>query len=445
MKKSAETILFITRTEKDLPFLRPLLEREGYVLHPVLSLSADETLPGPAAQIIIDLNFDISRLDDTLQWCREHYPGVDPLLLSPLTADSLAPFVSVLPRIIIKKPFSAEELIMSLGRSPASSPSQGKSPLIRDGSFLSASPKMEAVYELVRQVAPTDAFVLIRGETGTGKEVITRLIHRMSLRHSEKLVTINCAALPESLLESELFGYEKGAFTGATESKPGKFEYAHKGTLLLDEIGDMALPLQAKVLRVLQEKEVERLGSHEKKKADVRVVSATHQPLEELMERGLFREDLYYRLNVISVHLPPLRERPEDIILLSDSFLEEFTEKYRKEIQGFSSEVRDFFLRYLWPGNVRELRNLVESMVILTRKRVITEELLPASMKEKTRKLYPSSPAAVQESPLSLESVEEGLIRQALDKTRGNRAQAARILGIARSTLYNKMEKYGLS
>lgn len=445
MKKTAETILFITRTEQDLPFLQPLLEDQGFVLHPLLSLSHTESLPPAVTRIIIDLNFDISRLDHTLQWCREHYPDIDPLLLSPLSVDSLTPFISSLPKIIIKKPYSAEELLMSLGKSPAPFSEQEKNPLIHDGSFLTASPKMAAVYELVRQVAPTDAFILIRGETGTGKEVITRLIHRLSLRSSEKLVTINCAALPESLLESELFGYEKGAFTGATESKPGKFEYAHKGTLLLDEIGDMALALQAKVLRVLQEREVERLGSHEKKKADVRVVSATHQPLEELMDRGLFREDLYYRLNVISLHLPPLRERPEDIILLSNSFLGEFKTKYGKEIQGFSGDVKDFFLRYPWPGNVRELRNLVESMAILTRKRVITEEVLPVSMRERSPGLPAASSAPRQEGPLSLESGEKELIRQALDKTGGNRAKAARILGIARSTLYKKMDKYGLA
>jgi transcriptional regulator with PAS, ATPase and Fis domain len=207
----------------------------------------------------------------------------------------------------------------------------------------------------------------------------------------------------------------------------------------------MALPLQAKVLRVLQDKEVERLGSHEKRKADVRVVSATHQPLEDLMEKGLFREDLYYRLNVISVRLPPLRERPEDIILLSASFLEEFKNKYSKEIEGFSREVRDFFLRYSWPGNVRELRNLVESMVILTRKRVITNELLPDPLKEKGPRLAapPFQPGGKE--AFSLESGEKELIRQALEKTGGNRARAARILGIARSTLYNKMEKYGLA
>ena len=445
MKKPAETILFITRTEKDLPFLQPLLDEKGYLLHPLLSLPRTGDLPRDVTQVIIDLNFDISRLDQTLQWCREHYPDIDPILLSPLSADSLTPFISALPRIIIKKPYSAEELLISLGKNPSPPPEEEKRPLIRDGSFLTASPRMEAVYELVRQVAPTDAFILIRGETGTGKEIIARLIHRLSLRSSEKLVTINCAALPESLLESELFGYEKGAFTGASESKPGKFEYAHQGTLLLDEIGDMALPLQAKVLRVLQEKEVERLGSHEKKRADVRVVSATHQPLEELMERGLFREDLYYRLNVISLHLPPLRERPEDIILLSNFFLEEFTAKYGKEIQGFSREVRDFFLRYSWPGNVRELRNLVESMAILSRKRVITEESLPVSLREKTPGPSASSSSPHREDSLSLESGEKDLIRQALDKTGGNRAKAARILGIARSTLYNKMERYGLS
>ena len=246
MTNSSRRILFITRTENDLPFLRPLLEREGFILHPLFSLSDPGPLPRTVSHIIIDINFDINRLESALQWCREHYPGVSPLLLSPLPADSLAPFLSPQPPVIIKKPFSSEELLMSLGDGSSAFPADEKPVLIRDGSFMTASPKMEAVYELVRQVAPTDAFVLVRGETGTGKEVITRLIHRMSLRRNEKLVPINCAALPESLLESELFGFEKGAFTGASESKPGKFEYAHKGTLFLDEIGDMAFPFRLK-------------------------------------------------------------------------------------------------------------------------------------------------------------------------------------------------------
>ena len=445
MPDPAKTILLITRNENDNLFLRPLLEREGAHLLPLYTLSDPSPPPREIRHIIIDLNFGMEKLETVLQWCHKHYPLLSPLILSPFPQEALKTVSRRSSLKIIKKPFSAEELLTTLfPHDSLSSLNPPSSPLIRDGEFLSASPKMEAVYELVRQVAPTDASVLLRGETGTGKEIIAGLIHRLSQRKNEKMVTINCAALPETLLESELFGYEKGAFSGAATSKEGKFEYAHNGTLLLDEIGDMALSLQAKVLRVLQEKAVERLGGHQKRQADVRVISATNQPLEELMSRGLFRDDLYYRLNVISVTLPPLRQRPEDILLLSEHFLHIFKQKYAKEVEGFSHKVKDILTEYFWPGNVRELKNLIESFVILTKKHLITDDLIPESIKNKTQSHSPRVKRA--DSPLrALEEHEKEAIRKALRTTRGNKKEAARILGIARSTLYNKIKRYGLS
>ena len=228
---------------------------------------------------------------------------------------------------------------------------------------------MQEVLDLVRRVAPSDATVLLRGESGTGKELIAKAIHYASARRNGPLVKVNCAALPETLLESELFGHEKGAFTGAFAMRKGRFEVADGGTLFLDEIGDLPAHLQAKLLRVLQEKEFERVGSNRAITTDVRIITATHRDLEQLMREGSFREDLYYRLNVVTIILPPLRERRQDLPALVEHFLRKFAEKNGKTIQGFSREARDALLRYDYPGNVRELENLVERAIVLTPRR----------------------------------------------------------------------------
>lgn len=255
------------------------------------------------------------------------------------------------------------------------------------------SGQMLEVISLVRRVAPTDATVLIRGESGTGKELIAKAIHYASARAARPLVRVNCAALPENLLESELFGHEKGSFTGAIATRKGRFELADGGTLFLDEIGDLPLHLQAKLLRVLQEKEFERVGSSLSLKVNVRVLSATHRDLEALIESGQFREDLYYRLNVVTILLPPLRERRQDLPAFMDHFLRVFAEKNGKTIRGFTREAREVLLRYDYPGNVRELENLIERAVVLTRDDVIDRGDLPltvdASEKPDMRSLSP--------------------------------------------------------
>ena len=302
--------------------------------------------------------------------------------------------------------------------------------------IIAKSPKMQQVIEVIKVVARSNATVLITGETGTGKEVVARAIHSQSHRHGKPFVAVSCAALPESLLESELFGHEKGSFTGAYAQKKGKFEVANRGTLFLDEIGEMSANIQVHLLRVLEEKEFTRVGGNEPIKVDVRVISATNRDMKQAIASGQFREDLYYRLNVVNIELPPLRERREDIPLLAQHFLKKFAVENQKEIAGFSPEATDFLLRYDWPGNVRELENTIERAVILAQNPVIEvadltqQNLMPA---------HPISPA------ISLKQVEKNHILNVLTETGGNYTEAARILGISRMTLYNKAKAYRLN
>ena len=301
------------------------------------------------------------------------------------------------------------------------------------------SGQMVEVISLVQRVAASEATVLIRGESGTGKELIAKAIHYASPRAARPLVRVNCAALPENLLESELFGHEKGSFTGAIATRKGRFELADTGTLFLDEIGDLPLHLQAKLLRVLQEREFERVGSSQPIKVNVRILSATHRDLESLMRSGEFREDLYYRLNVVTILVPPLRERRQDLPSLMDHFLKLFAAKNGKTLRGFSRAARDALLRYDYPGNVRELENLVERAVVLCRGDVIDRGDLP---------LMPDEPDAPSEAQTQLTAAVEGLerrmIREALKRATGVQTRAAELLGITERALRYKLKKYGL-
>jgi two-component system NtrC family response regulator len=304
--------------------------------------------------------------------------------------------------------------------------------------IIGESGQMLDVLSLVRRVAPSEATVLIRGESGTGKELIAKAIHFASPRASGPLVKVNCASLPETLLESELFGHEKGAFTGAVTSRQGRFELANGGTLFLDEIGDLPLHLQAKLLRVLQEREYEKVGSSRPVKVDVRILAASHRPLEALIKAGELREDLYYRLNVVTILIPPLRERRSDLSLLIEHFLRRFAEKNGKTIRGVTHEARDILLRYDYPGNVRELENLIERAVVLTRDEVIGSGDLPLTVQD---------PEAADEQGTNLtvtvEALERRMIRDALARSRGVQTEAAELLGISERALRYKLIKYG--
>ncbi len=306
--------------------------------------------------------------------------------------------------------------------------------------IVGASGRMQEVLSLVRRVAPSDATVLIRGESGTGKELIAKAIHHASPRAAGPLVRVNCAALPESLLESELFGHEKGAFTGASALRRGRFELAHGGSLFLDEIGDVPAHLQVKLLRVLQEREIERVGSSRAIPVDVRLLAATHRDLEALVRAGAFRDDLYYRINVVTIVVPPLRERREDIPPLLDHFVDRFARANGRTIRGFTREARDVLLRYDYPGNVRELENLVERAVVLTRDDVIGVADLPLSLTEG------EAPAAEEPTlPAAVEALERRLIREALGRAGGVQTRAAEQLGISERVLRYKLAKYGLA
>jgi two-component system NtrC family response regulator len=309
----------------------------------------------------------------------------------------------------------------------------------RVAGIIGESGRMQEVLSLVRRVAESDATVLIQGESGTGKELIAKAIHYASPRAGAPLVSVNCAALPETLLESELFGHEKGAFTGAVSARKGRFELADGGSLFLDEIGDLPLHLQVKLLRVLQEREFERVGSSRPIAIDVRLLAATHRDLEALVRAGRFRDDLYYRVNVVTISLPPLRERREDIPPLLDRFVEKFARQNGKQISGVTREAREALLRYDYPGNVRELENLVERAVVLTRDEVIGLEDLPLSVKETERVVSdgPSLPAVV-------EGLERRMIREALARADGVQTRAAEMLGISERVLRYKLKKYGL-
>jgi two-component system response regulator AtoC len=300
--------------------------------------------------------------------------------------------------------------------------------------IITKSPKMQRVIEVIKVVAKSNATVLITGESGTGKELVARAIHSQSNRHSKPFIAVSCAALPESLLESELFGHEKGSFTGAYAQKKGKFEFAEGGTLFLDEIGEMSANIQVHLLRVLEEKEFTRVGGNEPIKVDVRVISATNKDLRKAIEKQEFREDLYYRLNVVNIELPPLRERKEDIPLLAEHFLNKFASENRKEVSGFSPEAMEFLLDYDWPGNIRELENAIERAIILAKDSIIVIDDLP---QESLMLAYPNTPKK------SIKEVEKEHILNVLHQTGDNYSEAARILGISRMTLYNKAKEYG--
>ena len=300
--------------------------------------------------------------------------------------------------------------------------------------IIAKSSKMQWVIEVIKIVAKSNATVSITGESGTGKELVARAIHSQSNRRNKPFVAVSCAALPESLLESELFGHEKGSFTGAYAQKKGKFEFANGGTLFLDEVGEMSANIQVHLLRVLEEKEFTRVGGNEPSKVDVRVISATNKDLRKAIEKQEFREDLYYRLNVVNIELPPLRERKEDVPLLAEHFLHKFAMENQKEITGFSPEAIEFVLDYDWPGNVRELENAIERAVILSKDSIITIGDLP---QENLSPAYSTTPRK------NLKEVERGHIWNVLRETGDNYSEAARILGISRMTLYNKAKEYG--
>ncbi len=305
------------------------------------------------------------------------------------------------------------------------------------------SPAMQRVFDVLGQVSATSATVLVLGESGTGKELVARAIHANSPRADAHFVPVNCAALSEGLIESELFGHVKGAFTGAVSSKEGRIVYADGGTLFLDEVGDMPLATQAKLLRVLETREVQPVGGNQLRKVDIRLVAATNRDLREMVAEGSFREDLLFRLQVVALELPALRERAGDVPMLVDHFIPELSQGHGRAVRGISPEARAALVRYSWPGNVRELRNVVENMVVLARNDVLGVDDVPDSVRAGGRSLAGSG--GYELAGRSLDEVERDLIEANLTLTEGNREKTAKILGIGERTLYRKIKSYGLS
>jgi DNA-binding NtrC family response regulator len=339
------------------------------------------------------------------------------------------------------KPFEIEELSLRINRILDQQKLRDENRRLRDemrsyhaGNMIGKSEKMREVYKLIHKVADSETTVLILGESGTGKELVAEAIHQQSERVSAAFIAVNCAAVPETLLESELFGYEKGAFTGATGRKSGFFEMADKGTLFLDEIGDMPLGIQAKLLRVLQNKEIIRIGGREKVSIDARVICATNQNLDEMVRQGKFRSDLYYRINVFPIQLPPLRERKEDIPELIEYFLRQYENK------SVTSDVKKMFIEYDWPGNIRELQNVLERAAIIADKTIDSKDL-PADIGFNP----PDSDAFdIPDQGINLDNVEKHFILRALEKSNGNKTMAAKLLGITRRRLYSMIDRYNI-
>jgi two-component system, NtrC family, response regulator HydG len=437
----------------DDPGLRESLERaltrEGYrvVLASDGRAALERVQAGGVDLIVTDLRMPGLTGLELLRAAKAIMPDVDVILLTAFgTVEEAVKAMKDGAYDFLTKPFRREQLIKlidkALERRDLIEQNRALKQQLEDlqakGQMIGGSPAFRRMITLVEQIADSSATVLIQGESGTGKELVARTIHERSGRRAGPFVAVNCAALPETLLESELFGYEKGAFTGAAGRKEGRFELASGGTLFLDEVADLSLVTQPKILRVLQEGEFERLGGTRTLQVDVRIVAATNQDLADMVKEKRFREDLYYRLNVITIRVPPLRERHEDIRLLAQYYLRIYGAKNGRTLEGFSAEAVDRLESYAWPGNVRELENLVERSVILARKDRIDAEDLPDEIMGVKR---PPRDAILELVGTPLEEIEQRLLDETLRITGGNKTQAAKLLGIDVRTVARKLER----
>ena len=456
MNKGTARILVVDDEQSMQEFLEIFLRREGYdvvtagdVDTAVAHLEADEI-----DLVITDMQMPDKTGLDLLLAAREVSPETLMIVVTAFgTTDSAIAAMKEGAYDYLTKPFKVDELRIviekALEKKILSSENQRLRRELRSQSrcrnIIGHSAAMQEVYDLIAQVAETKTNVLVSGESGTGKELVARAIHEQSARNDQPFVAINCGAIPENLLESELFGHVKGAFTGAVQTKEGLFEAASGGTLFLDEIGDLSQPLQVKLLRALQERTIRRVGDTVDRKVDVRIVSATNRRLEDEVAAGRFREDVYYRLNVIQLDLPPLRDRMEDIPILTQHFIRVFAEELGKDVEGMDDSTYEVLSGYAFPGNVRELENLVERAVALTRVPILGCDLLPPSVTE-SREI----PCAVRitEEGVSLEELvadyERSLLREALSLTEGVKKKAARLLGVSFRSFRYRLEKLGI-
>ncbi len=446
------TILILDDDKNTLEGLKAALSGNTYTV-----LTTDSAIE--ALQMLDDENVDLilsdlkmpemSGLELTKKIKTKHPETIVILLTAYGTIETAVEAMQLGAFDFLTKPVNLDAVEFAIKRALASKQIQDENKSLREAldkrfgfeNIIGVSNQMKQVFETVRQVAPSKATVLIEGESGTGKELIARAIHQHSPRKNKSFIAVHCAALAEGILESELFGHEKGAFTGAMSRKPGRFELADGGTLFLDEISEITPQLQVKLLRVLQEKTFERLGGTQSIQTDVRLIAATNKNLEQMVREGTFREDLYYRLKVISIKLAPLRERREDIPVLVRTFLKEFSQENNRPNITLTPKVLEILNRYSWPGNVRELRNCIESMVVLAQENTLTPKEIPSQIRE----AISGSPSLELEKGITLEEAEKKLILNALKETENNKTLAANKLGISRRTLHRKLNEYKIT
>ncbi len=430
--------------------LKKALSKEEYEI--ISADNGEEAVEGLAEEpdlIIMDLKMPKMNGLEALRKIKEINPKIPVIMITAHgTTDTAVEAMKIGALDYISKPFDIDELKVVIKKALEYKSLNDEINYLRErldessSKIVFKSRSMEEVLKLVYKVAPTEANVLILGESGTGKELIADEIHRLSKKNKGPLIKLNCGAFAENLLESELFGYEKGAFTGAVSRKKGKFELAEGGTVFLDEIGEISEAMQVKLLRVLQEKEFERVGGETTIKGDFRIIAATNKDLKSMVDDNKFREDLYYRLNVVPIKISPLRERKDDIPLLIEYSIDRFSSQMGKNRFRISNEALDLMMKYDWPGNIRELQNIVERCVILASGQEITEDLLPNEIKSQNNLV--GSSIVLPEEGISLEEVEKNLIMQALERTDQNQTNAAKLLGITRHTLIYRMEKYNI-
>ncbi len=448
------TILIVEDERSQRELLRDFLAKQGYRVRE--AQNGDEAVDlvrhSPPDIVLVDFKMPGKNGQDVLGDVKRLDPEVAVIMMTAYgTIRTAVDAMQAGAMEYITKPIDLDELLLLVKRAGDHQTLVRENEMLRQqlneksitqDQIIFKSAKMAALINLAGRVAESQASVLIEGETGTGKELIARLIHSLSPRAHRSLVTVNCGALPESLIESELFGHEKGAFTGAHQKRTGRFEQADGGTLFLDEIGELSPAIQVKLLRFLQEGEFQRVGGDQTLRSDVRLISATHRDLEADAKKGAFRQDLLYRLNVISIDLPPLRERREDIPALVGHFRKKYTAQNRKAIEGVSREAMAMLQRYDYPGNVRELENIIERAVVIVRTPLITREELPFQAENPETSIQP--PANTGPLREGIENLERQYIEDALKKTEGHQSRAAEALGISERMLRYKLKKYRL-
>ena len=453
---SKPEILIVDDDASFLGYVTQFLRLREYVVSTLQS--ADQLLAvlaggHPPSVILLDILFPGANGLDILAQLRKAYPSIPVIILSGVGhTKSVVEAIRMGASDYLTKPFEEQELELAIEDVLQKKRLQEEVKSLRHqleryaepGDFISTSPRVAQIKEIARQVAGTDVPVLILGESGVGKEVLARFIHAQANRADKPFIKVNCAALPNDLLESELFGYERGAFTGAMGDKPGKFELADKGTILLDEIGEMSSHLQAKLLHVLQDGEYTRLGGRRAARVDARVLASTNRKLSEAVSKGQFREDLYYRLDVISIEIPPLRERPQDIPLLCRYFVKKYADRYESSVRELPGGLMDALIRYEWPGNIRELENVVRRFLILPDLGATLKTLRPphVEVRESTTQEKPQLKRASTEAA---EQVEREMVLRMLSQTNWNRKRAAQELGICYKALLNKLKRWDIS